>query len=78
MRIPATRIPLGFKASNPGDLGLDPVCAVIDKGEVQAVAAKAAEYPRNVLRFIFMFHRILVVQAVFFASLPDAWRKQKK
>jgi hypothetical protein len=58
MRIPATRIPLGFKGSDPGDLGLDGDCADIDKGDVQAVAAKAAEYPRNVLRFI--FHRILV------------------
>jgi hypothetical protein len=30
------------------------------KGEVFTVAAKAVEYPRNVLRLIFMFHRILV------------------
>jgi hypothetical protein len=59
--MPATRIPLGFKGSDAGDdSGVDPASADTGKGDVQAVAAKAAEYPRNFLRFIFMFHRILV------------------
>jgi hypothetical protein len=35
MRMPATRIPPGFKASAAGDeSGLDPACADQDKGDV--------------------------------------------
>ena len=34
--MPATRIPPGFKASDPGDdSGLDPASADTDKGDVQ-------------------------------------------
>jgi hypothetical protein len=36
------------------------IASMAPKGDVYTVAAKAAEYPRNVLRLIFMFRRILV------------------
>jgi hypothetical protein len=51
---------------------------VIDKGEVQAVAAKAAEYPRNVLRFIFMLQEYSSVAGGDFYPLAGRLAKTKK
>src|SRR6201995_812947 len=74
MRMPATRMPPGFKASVAGDdLEADAVCAESKSGDVQVVTARAAEYSQNFLRFI--CHRIAFVLGVDYSSGSSANEK---